>query len=163
MAPKIVQRAPKIGQVAPKGCQNLKDALAFFTTIFFFDFLVRLGAKKIDFGSPLALSWSPNGAQNHPSGAKKSPKSCQKGSRKYNPSHYFAPLETSTKKNIICWHSSPPCFRVRFRSVPLSKNIMQMHLANHWTKTKKNTNPNIQRLNETMIIFSKTSSAIHPT
>ena len=29
----------------------------------FFEFLVRLGAKKIDFGSPLAPSWAPNGAK----------------------------------------------------------------------------------------------------
>ena len=36
----------------------------------FFEFLVRLGAKKVDFGSPLAPSWAPNGAQNRPSGAK---------------------------------------------------------------------------------------------
>ena len=41
----------------------------------FFEFLVRLGAKKVDFGSPLAPSWSQNGAQNHPSGAKKGPES----------------------------------------------------------------------------------------
>ena len=47
----------------------------------FFEFLVRLGAKKVDFGSPLAPSWGPNraqnlpkGAQNRPSGAKMAPK-----------------------------------------------------------------------------------------
>ena len=31
---------------------------------------MRLDAKKLDFGSPLAPSWVPNGAQNRPSGAK---------------------------------------------------------------------------------------------
>ena len=36
----------------------------------FFEILGRLGAKKLDFGSPLAPSWAPNGAQNRPSGAK---------------------------------------------------------------------------------------------
>ena len=35
----------------------------------FFEILVRLGAKKLDFGSPLAPSWAQNGAQNRPSGA----------------------------------------------------------------------------------------------
>ena len=36
---------------------------------FFWDF-GRLGAKKMDFRSPLGSSWVQNGAQNHPSGAK---------------------------------------------------------------------------------------------
>ena len=75
MAPKIAQRAPKIAQVAPKCAPFLKDGSPFFAIVFFFDFLVRLGAKKVDFGSPLAPSWSQNGAQNHPSGAKKGPES----------------------------------------------------------------------------------------
>ena len=41
----------------------------------FLEFLVRLGAKKVDFGSPLAPSWSQNGAQNHPSSAQNGPES----------------------------------------------------------------------------------------
>ena len=36
----------------------------------FFNILGRLGAKKLDFGSPFAPSWAQNGAQNRPSGAK---------------------------------------------------------------------------------------------
>ena len=36
----------------------------------FFDILARLDAKTADFGTPLAPSWAPNGAQNRPSGAK---------------------------------------------------------------------------------------------
>ena len=39
----------------------------------FFEFLVRLGAKKVDFGSPLAPSWGPNSAQNRPKGAQNRP------------------------------------------------------------------------------------------
>ena len=35
----------------------------------FFDILARLDAKTADFGTPLAPSWAPNGAQNRPSGA----------------------------------------------------------------------------------------------
>ena len=49
---------------------------AFFDASFwdsFFEFLVRLGAKKVDFGSPLAPSWAPNGAQNRPKGAQNRP------------------------------------------------------------------------------------------
>ena len=33
----------------------------------FFDFLVHLGAKMLDFGTPLVPSWLQNGAQNRPS------------------------------------------------------------------------------------------------
>ena len=36
----------------------------------FFEILVRLGAKKFDFVSPLAPSWAQHGAQNRPSSAK---------------------------------------------------------------------------------------------
>ena len=36
----------------------------------FFEILVRLEAKKRDFGSPLAPSWAQSGAQNRPSGTK---------------------------------------------------------------------------------------------
>ena len=36
----------------------------------FFEILVRLGAKKLDFVSPLAPSWAQNGTQNRPNGAK---------------------------------------------------------------------------------------------
>ena len=39
----------------------------------FFDFLVHLGAKMLDFGTPLVPSWLQNGTQNHPSGAKMTP------------------------------------------------------------------------------------------
>ena len=35
---------------------------------------MRLDGKMLDFGTPLAPSWVPNGAQNHPSVAKKPPK-----------------------------------------------------------------------------------------
>ena len=95
MAPKIGQMAPKIAQVAQKSSARTEAAGTFSRLFFSLIFLVRLGAKKVDFGSPLAPSWSQNGAQNHPSGAKKSPKCFQKGPRKYNPSHCFAPLDTN--------------------------------------------------------------------
>ena len=36
----------------------------------FFVILARPGAKKLDFGTPLAPSWAPNGAQNRASLAK---------------------------------------------------------------------------------------------
>ena len=36
-----------------------------------FSIILRLGAKKVDFGSPLAPSWVQNGVRNRPSGAKK--------------------------------------------------------------------------------------------
>ena len=36
----------------------------------FFDILAHPGAKTLDFGTPLAPSWAPNGAQNRPSGVK---------------------------------------------------------------------------------------------
>ena len=36
---------------------------------------MRLDAKMLDFGTPLAPSWGPNGAQNRPNGAKMSLKS----------------------------------------------------------------------------------------
>ena len=39
----------------------------------FFSIVWRLGAKKVDFGSPLAPSWVQNGVRNRPSGAKKAP------------------------------------------------------------------------------------------
>ena len=39
-----------------------------------FEILVRLDAKKLDFGSPLAPSWAQNAAQNRPSGTKNPPK-----------------------------------------------------------------------------------------
>ena len=100
-APNGAQNRPKGAQNRPSGAKKQrahKRRWHFFAIVFFFNFLVRLGAKKVDFGSPLAPSWSPNGAQNHPSGAKKSPKSCQKGPRTYNPSHCFAPLETNDDK-----------------------------------------------------------------
>ena len=75
MAPKIVQMDPKIAQMAPKLSKNLLRDAPLFAIVFLFEILVRLGAKKVDFGSPLAPSWSQNGAQNHPSGAKKGPES----------------------------------------------------------------------------------------
>ena len=40
----------------------------------FFEILVRLGVKKLDFVSPLAPSWDQNGAQNRPNGAKGPPR-----------------------------------------------------------------------------------------
>ena len=40
---------------------------ASFWTIFF-EIFARLGAKKLDFGSPLAPSWAQSVAQNRPSG-----------------------------------------------------------------------------------------------
>ena len=42
-----------------------------FSWTSFFSIFWRLGAKRVDFGSPLAPSWVQNGAQNRPSGAKK--------------------------------------------------------------------------------------------
>ena len=45
---------------------------AFWTS--FFEILVRLDAKKIDFGSPVAPSWAQNASQNRPSGTKSPPK-----------------------------------------------------------------------------------------
>ena len=75
MAPEIGQMAPKIAQMAPKLSKNLVGGAPLFAIIFLIEILVRLGAQKLDFGSPLAPSWSQNGAQNHPSGAKKGPES----------------------------------------------------------------------------------------
>ena len=40
----------------------------------FFRLLMLPGAKMLDFGTPLAPSWAPNGDQNRPGGPKKAPK-----------------------------------------------------------------------------------------
>ena len=42
--------------------------VSFWTS--FFDILAHPRTKTVDFGTPLAPSWAPNGAQNRPSGAK---------------------------------------------------------------------------------------------
>ena len=69
----------------------------------FFEALVRLDAKMLDLGSPLAPSWAQNGAQNRPSGAKSLQKSisledflrvlepiCSQGRFRSVPWHHFA-------------------------------------------------------------------------
>ena len=50
------------------------NAYAFFWYLIqdaIFEICVRLDAKIIDFGNPLAPNWAPNGAQNRSSGDKK--------------------------------------------------------------------------------------------
>ena len=104
------------------------------------------------------------GAPWRPAGPKMAPKITQvvpKGARKYNPSHHFAPLETSTKK-----HNMLAFFTALFPSSLSERSFIQKYYANAFGKPlnpNKKNNPNIQRLNETMTIFSKTSSAIHQT
>ena len=46
--------------------------VSFWTS--FFDILAHPRTKTVDFGTPLAPSWCPKGAQNRPSGAKNPPK-----------------------------------------------------------------------------------------
>ena len=64
----------------------------------FFEVLVRLDAKTLDFGTPLAPSGVQNGAQNRPSGTQKPPK-------KNKMVQYKSVLE-------------PTCSQGRFRSAP---------------------------------------------
>ena len=120
----------------------------------FFEILMRLDAKKLDFGSPLAPSWSQNGAQNRPSGAKKGPESII-------PRTILRHWKRALKK-----HNMLAFFTALFPSSLSERSFIQKYYANAFGKPlnpQKKTNPNIQRLNETMTIFSKTSSAIHRT
>ena len=123
--------------------------------VFFVEILVRLGPKKVDFGSPLAPSWSQNGAQNHPSGAKKGPESTI-------PRTLLRHWKRALKK-----HNMLAFFTALFPSSLSERSFIQKYYANAFGKplnqNKKKTHPNIQRLNETMTIFSKTSSALHQT
>ena len=109
---------------------------------------MRLGAKKVDFGSPLAPSWSQNGAQNHPSGAKKGPESII-------PRTILRHWKRALKK-----HNMLAFFTALFPSSFSERSFIQKYYANAFGKPlnqNKKMNPNIQRLNETMTIFSKTS------
>ena len=71
----------------------------------FFEFLVRLGAKRVDFGSPLAPSWGPNGAQNRPKGAQNRPSGA-----KMTSANFFSGLPRVVQRQ--------GCFQGRFWNAP---------------------------------------------
>ena len=82
-SPKWRQKCAKKYQDPPKKYQHPPKSIGLI-------FLVRLGAKKVDFGSPLAPSWAPNGAQNRAKGAQNRPSGAKKQRAHKSRWHFFA-------------------------------------------------------------------------
>ena len=137
---------------------------------------MRLGAKKLDFGSPLAPSWSQNGAPWRPAGPNMAPKITQVVPKSHPSGAKKGPESIIPRTILRHWkralkkHNMLAFFTALFPSSLSERSFIQKYYANAFGKPRnqnkkkhKHSNPNIQRLNETMAIFSKSSSAIQQT
>ena len=117
--------------------QNLKFSHQISIKISYNFWCLILGLIFWEFGATWCQKgrfWEPLGAQLVPKWRPKSLKWCQKGPRKYNLSHYFAPMETSTKK-----HNMLALFTALFPSSLSERSFIQKYYANAFGKP---LNPN---------------------